>query len=200
MLYMVENPNVSLPPAELWTKFESLVLSIDNSPRLQRQAQAVVELCGAEKIDVQWNRIYPDLIMNKLYLGSLRSAQDVRIYEELEITYLASIGRELSVVLRDGMKHIQCNVDDLPDSDLSCIFDTVHDFIDEALALEQGCLVHCFKGQSRSATIVITYLMKKLHVTRDLAIEMVKYVYINYVLFYIFFDLLHQTRTGNGVR
>lgn len=55
---------------------------------------------------------------------------------------------------------MQLNVDDLSDTDLSPLFDQVHQFIDEARAAGKACLVHCFKGQSRSATMVMSYLMK----------------------------------------
>eukprot|EP01061_Rhynchopus_euleeides_P037158 TRINITY_DN6296_c0_g3_i1.p1 TRINITY_DN6296_c0_g3~~TRINITY_DN6296_c0_g3_i1.p1 ORF type:complete len:717 (+),score=127.47 TRINITY_DN6296_c0_g3_i1:117-2267(+) len=173
MLYMVENPNVSLPASEKFDRFEHLTISLDNSPRLKEQAKTVLQ-SHIGKVEVQWNQIFPDLIIKNMYLGSLRSAQEVRIYEELGIKHLASIGRELSVVLGDGMEHIQCNVDDLPDSDLSSIFTEVHKFMDNALRREEGCLVHCFKGQSRSATIVISYLMKTQMITRDAAVAIVK--------------------------
>ena len=171
---MVENPKVSLPSAEKWKDFVDLAISLDNSPRLKRQAERILEMYG-EQVVIHWNQIFPDLIVQNMYLGSLRSAQEVRIYEELNIKHLASIGRELSVVLGDNMKHIQANVDDLPDSDLSMIFEDVHTFMENALEKGEGILVHCFKGQSRSATIVASYLMKTRGMTRDEAIAFIKY-------------------------
>eukprot|EP01064_Diplonema_japonicum_P027976 TRINITY_DN4200_c0_g1_i1.p1 TRINITY_DN4200_c0_g1~~TRINITY_DN4200_c0_g1_i1.p1 ORF type:complete len:602 (+),score=87.46 TRINITY_DN4200_c0_g1_i1:53-1858(+) len=171
-LYIVENPDLALPTDPNIWKCKKLVVYLDNSPSLLEQRDSLLET--NKNISVQLNQIFPDKIIPDLYLGSLRSAQEVRIYSALNITYLASIGRELSVVTSPDMVHMQCNVDDLVDTDLGKIFEQVHNFIDEALKKKAGCLVHCFKGQSRSATMVISYLMKMKKLKRDAAIELVK--------------------------
>eukprot|EP01059_Diplonema_ambulator_P010463 TRINITY_DN204_c1_g3_i3.p1 TRINITY_DN204_c1_g3~~TRINITY_DN204_c1_g3_i3.p1 ORF type:complete len:559 (+),score=80.91 TRINITY_DN204_c1_g3_i3:43-1719(+) len=171
MLYIVENPDLSLPPPSQW-RCKALEIYLDNSPSLVTQANELKK--HHPTIKVELNQIFPDEIIPHLFLGSLRSAQEPRIYRTLGITYLASIGRELSVVTEPNMSHIQCNVDDLADTDLGSMFDQVHNFIDKAQSEKAGCLVHCFKGQSRSATMVISYLMKHRRMKRDTAIDFVK--------------------------
>eukprot|EP01062_Namystynia_karyoxenos_P015064 TRINITY_DN1546_c0_g2_i1.p1 TRINITY_DN1546_c0_g2~~TRINITY_DN1546_c0_g2_i1.p1 ORF type:complete len:880 (+),score=213.28 TRINITY_DN1546_c0_g2_i1:98-2641(+) len=171
-LFIQENPRLdALPPAERAAGFEHLQLHLDNSPALVEQAGAY---CGTSKVEFQWNKIFPDKVLDFLYLGSLRSAQEPRVYAALGITHVASIGRELSVVLAQGMEQLQLNVDDLSDTDLSPLFGKVHAFIDEARAAGGACLVHCFKGQSRSATMVCTYLMSTRGMRRDDAIAFVR--------------------------
>ena len=53
---------------------------------------------------------------------------------------------------------LEINVDDSPMEDLAKHFDQCFDFIDKT---EGACLVHCVSGISRSASIVIAYLIKK---------------------------------------
>eukprot|EP01062_Namystynia_karyoxenos_P084393 TRINITY_DN9918_c0_g1_i2.p1 TRINITY_DN9918_c0_g1~~TRINITY_DN9918_c0_g1_i2.p1 ORF type:complete len:829 (+),score=185.87 TRINITY_DN9918_c0_g1_i2:77-2563(+) len=171
-LYLCENPALlGFPDAAKMGRFAKLELHIDNAPAL---VEAFESMRGSARIEVSWNKVFPDKILDFLYLGSLRSAQEPRVYRALGIGYLASIGRELSVVLGEGMQQLQLNVDDLSDTDLTPMFDKVHEFIEEARSKGTACLVHCFKGQSRSATMVMTYLMKTRRMGRDEALEFVR--------------------------
>jgi hypothetical protein len=53
------------------------------------------------------------------------------------------------------------NIDDIPSANLKQHFVACHRFIEAALAEGGVVLVHCWAGVSRSATIVISYLMQK---------------------------------------
>ena len=50
-------------------------------------------------------------------------------------------------------------------------FEKCFTFIDRALDQGDGVLVHCHAGLSRSATIVVMYLMRKYSLTRDEALQ-----------------------------
>ncbi len=50
---------------------------------------------------------------------------------------------------------------DLPDEDLLSHVAAVKTFVDEAVAAGGNVLVHCFRGRSRSAALVVAYLMQK---------------------------------------
>jgi len=48
---------------------------------------------------------------------------------------------------------------DNEDSNISSIFEEACDFIDYVEKAGQSVLVHCFEGKSRSATLVLAFLM-----------------------------------------
>ncbi|XP_033184093.1 dual specificity protein phosphatase MPK-4 isoform X2 [Bombus vancouverensis nearcticus] len=70
------------------------------------------------------------------------------------------------------IKYIQ--VTDMPREDLLTHFEDSYEFIDHSLQQNEKILVHCYFGISRSATIVIAYLMKKYKKSFYDAFEAVK--------------------------
>ena len=69
-------------------------------------------------------------------------------------------------------KHV--TVADTPETDITASFNTCFSFIDEARRAGGCVLVHCMAGVSRSATVVMGYLMKSQGMTFDAAFKHVK--------------------------
>jgi protein tyrosine phosphatase len=65
-------------------------------------------------------------------------------------------------------------IDDTFGQNIGAHFEKVYEMIDEALKNNQNILVHCRAGISRSATIVISYIMKSQRMKMDDAFEFVK--------------------------
>lgn len=63
---------------------------------------------------------------------------------------------------------------DLLTYDLTQHFEEAYQFIDENLRAKRNVLVNCHAGVSRSAAIVISYIMKKLGLNFEAAFEIVK--------------------------
>jgi protein-tyrosine phosphatase len=176
-MFLSENPGIAaLPrPAIIEERRRKIQIRLDNRPMLLQAAQSnSVYFPSAGKVSLEWNKIYPDRVLDFLYLGSMRTAQCVEVYQDLDIGYVLTAARNLDVVLGPGMKHLTLPFDDLPGEDISHFFETSFKFINEAVANKKGILIHCFAGLSRSVAMTMGYLMKKYRITADDALALVR--------------------------
>jgi dual specificity phosphatase 12 len=65
-------------------------------------------------------------------------------------------------------------VTDLPQEDLLSHFTGSNAFIQEGLAKDGAVLVHCYRGRSRSATVVVAFLMQKHGYSAERALAKVR--------------------------
>ena len=70
--------------------------------------------------------------------------------------------------------YARCPVQDSDGADIMPFFDQSFLFIEEAISQNHSVLVHCQQGISRSATIVVAYLMRKHNLNLQTAYVMVK--------------------------
>lgn len=174
-LFLAANPITKWASDDLLCMLpHNLQLGLDNEPSLYRYYKEHIALHPNIHLNIAWNRIYPDSVGANLYCGSLRSAQTISVYEQLNIGYVLTMGRGLEPVIPDGMHHKTIIVDDIPNAKIDVSFDDAVAFIDEAMQAGKGCLVHCFAGLSRSATAVIAYLMVKQGMRLDDAYMLTK--------------------------
>ncbi|GET89933.1 phopshatase, putative [Leishmania tarentolae] len=151
-----------------------VVLRVDNRPRFVKQIE---EECWADTLPwlhMELNKIYPDKVLDYLFLGSLRTAQTVTVYHDLDICYVLTVGRDLEAVIEPWMKQLVLPVDDFPEQSMVPVFEEAFRFIDEARSHKKGVLIHCFAGLSRSVTIAVAYLMNLKGITRDEALSLVR--------------------------
>ena len=190
MLYVGENPDIfsnSLPHASDLKDCRRAKAYVRGDPQLKVKCvnrPRFVNVVEQEGWDTQlpwltldWNKIYPDKVLDFLFLGSLRTAQTPLVYEDLNIGFVLTAGRGLEVQLTEGMRHLELVVDDIPGaaSDIEPLFEEAFSFIEEARKARKGILIHCFAGLSRSVTITVAYLMKTLFpMTRDDALALVR--------------------------
>ncbi len=180
-LYLSENSEMGgLPNAASFAGRDQMVLlKVDNRPELiQHFDRLVTGTNGAGSVrgsfTVDWNKIYPDKVMDFVFLGSVRTAQCTDVYRDLDIRYVLTAGRDLKVVITQGMEHRELPVDDLPTENIRPFFVRAFEFIDRAITSRKGILIHCFAGLSRSVTIMVAYLMQRGSLTRDAALRVVR--------------------------
>lgn len=114
------------------------------------------------------------------YLKVLRMLQRTRIsLSSIELT-VADTMKDYKPPLAN-IKHLFLNIRDLPQTQLHDYFLDAFSFIDECAADGGKVLVHCVAGKSRSASIVIPYMMKTLKMS-----------------FYSTFRLVKEKRPGIG--
>ncbi|GJP45639.1 hypothetical protein CLOM_g5002 [Closterium sp. NIES-68] len=102
----------------------------------------------------------PDKIEEGLYLGSLNSASNRDALLELGIKSIVTVANDTGTPqFPDTFSYTVVHVADAMSVDLATHFDGCFTAIEEGRKAG-GVLVHCLAGMSRSATIVIAYMMK----------------------------------------
>lgn len=118
-----------------------------------------------------WKKITISKVTDNIYLSNYRYSKQYDKLKELGITRILTIGRELDPHLHNDFTTMHIPIDDHPSVPIRDHFDSTHDFIDKGKTL-----VHCYAGISRSATIVISYLMKKHNMSFEEALSHCKKV------------------------
>ena len=102
-------------------------------------------------------------IVRGLYISDLHTAYDVPTLNTLRISHIVSVmSGQLDLPPYPKSQLLQIPVEDMPFVEILCYLESAVKWIERALRShpEAKVLVHCFKGASRSATIVCAYLMK----------------------------------------
>lgn len=135
------------------------------------------------------NYEYPDDPYNEVYeniiLGDGATALNKPLLRRLNITHVlnASCGTnpDLNLIDTNAEFYNDVNIDfygiyalDMPTFPLHQYFQSVADYIDSALYSGGRVFVHCRQGISRSATLVLAYLMIKKNMTAQQALRLVK--------------------------
>lgn len=102
-------------------------------------------------------------VVPRLWLGDKASAQMALVaMEERGIRGIVNCTVELPHYHEGTLRYMRVPVKDVDNADISAYFDSACAFIDEILDSDGAVLVHCHAGRSRSATIVLVCLMRRL--------------------------------------
>jgi dual specificity MAP kinase phosphatase len=115
----------------------------------------------------------PDHIIDNIYLGSQKCGVDVNKLFELNIKYVLILGKGMTRNFNDVIYKV-IEIDDSLEQDLSNYIKEALKFISESQQNNSNILVHCVSGISRSASIVIAYIMDKHKMNYDQAFSYVK--------------------------
>jgi protein-tyrosine phosphatase len=105
------------------------------------------------------NDCIPNRILPQLFLGSKEALTEESVLKQLNISAVVDLSG-LDLKQLPGMSYLCITVLDHKDVDIGQHFGIVHAFMHHAIQTGQTVLVHCNQGISRSATIIISYLMK----------------------------------------
>ncbi|XP_053133184.1 dual specificity protein phosphatase 10-like isoform X2 [Hemicordylus capensis] len=115
-------------------------------------------------------------ILPFLFLGNERDAQDLERMLSLNVGHVLNVTTHLPLYHADSgrLRYKRLPATDNHRQDLRQYFEEAFEFIEEAHQSGKGVLIHCQAGVSRSATIVIAYLMKHTLMTMGDAYKYVK--------------------------
>lgn len=116
-------------------------------------------------------------IMHGLYLGGHDVATNLDLLNQHHITHIINLTKNIENKFRTKIEYLTIKVEDAESENLGKHFKPTFNYIDQLLTSNSSfnILVHCNAGVSRSASIVIAYLMQKgLFRTYKEAFEFVK--------------------------
>jgi protein-tyrosine phosphatase len=116
--------------------------------------------------------IYPEIdqITDKVFLGNEDAGREKENLLKIGITHILLCGSYLQERFKESFEYLKIDIDDSLEQNIKKHFKETFDFIEKA----EKVFVHCAAGVSRSASIVIYYLMKKNQMKYDEAYEFVK--------------------------
>lgn len=122
----------------------------------------------------------PTYIVDNLYLGSAFNAGDSKLLEELNVGLVINVTSEITNYFEHNnkIKYVKFNVYDNNKDTIQPYFEESYKLIKEFMIDEKNkdkqILVHCFMGASRSASIIISYLLHEKKIRVDDALEFLK--------------------------
>lgn len=130
-------------------KRESFTTNVDPDDAIDERKS---ELAEQRPLDVNH-------VIDHVYIGSVDGAFHLPVLEQNGFTCIVDLSNLASVPRSAQINYMIIPVDDSPNTDLSRYFQEASAFIDQCAASSGKVLVHCMAGISRSATIVLAYLM-----------------------------------------
>lgn len=101
------------------------------------------------------NEVFPNL-----YIGDYKDGLNIKKLKEIGITHILTIALGLEPNFLQDFTYMTVRAQDHSSQDLLSYLETFHNFIDQGRK-SGGVLVHCKVGQSRSAMVVTSYIMRE---------------------------------------
>lgn len=98
-----------------------------------------------------------EVIGGLLYISGITEASNQSLLQQNNIAFVVNATHRENNF--DTINYLHCPVSDCDDEDIYQYFEPTRIHIEKAKASGKACLVHCMAGISRSATLVISYLM-----------------------------------------
>eukprot|EP00026_Physarum_polycephalum_P007638 Phypoly_transcript_07703.p1 GENE.Phypoly_transcript_07703~~Phypoly_transcript_07703.p1 ORF type:complete len:369 (+),score=52.75 Phypoly_transcript_07703:408-1514(+) len=118
----------------------------------------------------------PHRVLDGFFIGDYATATNLASLKNSKITHILTVMNSLEPPpFPLEFVYKKFHVRDDEDEDLVAIFSQCHEFI-ETGRKESGVLVHCAAGISRSATVVLSYLMKTRKSNFDCELEYLRSV------------------------
>uniref|UniRef100_A0A0N5AB85 Dual specificity protein phosphatase n=1 Tax=Syphacia muris TaxID=451379 RepID=A0A0N5AB85_9BILA len=113
-------------------------------------------------------------VASNVYLGSQDVAHSLELLLEYKITHIVNCATGIANIYEGKFKYLNVEVLDIPDVNIREYFDEVHQFMRTCVEAGGNVFVHCNAGISRSATIVLSYIMRYERVTLNDALKRVR--------------------------
>jgi len=148
-----------------------------DQPRVEEPVQHdVCQICGYVSYHKSDSHplIHMTFILPYYYIGAKNNAYNRYELKYFDIKTIINVAWEIQKVCTDEFKYIKYDWDDIFCFDILVDIDDIVDQIHDEIIKENAVLIHCAQGVSRSASVVIGYLMKYEKMNFDDAYKHVK--------------------------
>ncbi|KAL9643250.1 hypothetical protein ABK040_014707 [Willaertia magna] len=111
-------------------------------------------------------------ITDNIWLGDIHDAYNIPALQENKITHIITCIKDMEPFYPNDFNYLNLHLYDTIDETLT--FEETFKFIDDNVNKGNRILIHCMKGRSRSASLLISYLMKKNNWSYETALQFVK--------------------------
>ncbi|KRX01145.1 hypothetical protein PPERSA_08246 [Pseudocohnilembus persalinus] len=101
-------------------------------------------------------------ILDYLYVGDASTAKNLKKLQQLGITHVLNMAKEIPDQHQDKFQYLHINAIDSNDYDITQHFKETNDFIHEAAQNQGKIYIHCAYGISRAPITAMAYLIGKL--------------------------------------
>ena len=115
-----------------------------------------------------------EILSNALYLGSISAAMNKETLLHNKIHLIIIAARDIKHIYPDNFIYFQFNLLDSETEYIKKYFNQSNELIHSTITKGRRVFVHCHAGISRSATLVIAYLMKYCRMSFNGAFSYVK--------------------------
>jgi len=117
----------------------------------------------------------PTEIVPGLFLGNAYNASNYMTLEYYKIKHIINVSLELNNIFGTQFNYLQIPIKDDNQNHIYEFIPEIIEFLDKiAIGPENGVLIHCYMGSSRSASAVLLYLIYKYGYTYDDGLQLLK--------------------------
>lgn len=117
-----------------------------------------------------------DEIIPHLFISNWEQSNNIDSIKKNNIQAVLTIVTEpkpvniINYYNKNNIDFLYLYLNDLPDEDISQFFDKSYDFIDNHIKKGHNVLVHCMAGVSRSVTLVLNFIIRKMYETKKVMV------------------------------
>ena len=144
-------------------------------PKYNRIKMNLKEELSMDNIEIKKEEDFNEIITDFLYISGYKTASTPCDLQNLKITNIINCSGDLCENLCfSGIDYLTLNIRDNVSENIECLFFKCINYINEAKEKKGKVLIHCYKGVSRSVSVLISYLIYLNKWTYDEAFDFVQ--------------------------